>query len=297
MQYLFDDEGRPYLDAFGGFATVCCGHSHPVVVNPIVNQAKILQHSTVLNLHHATADFAQALASKLPGNLKFVVFFINSGTEGNELALMMARLYTGCQEVISLRNAHHGNAAGTMGVTAEIDYFSGWSSHALNPDQCRGVFGSDGPKYAKDVEELVAYDEVQSGFDQTRSRFWGFEDHRVVPDIVTMAKGRGNGIPIGSVVTTPEIARVLVHRNHSSYLTTFGGNPLSTSAALANLIVMEKENLQQNGLTIGSYQKERLASLEDKHESVYSLCPKIIVQFEISLLVQFELEMKTHTGQ
>ncbi|XP_027177538.1 alanine--glyoxylate aminotransferase 2 homolog 3, mitochondrial-like [Coffea eugenioides] len=312
MQYLFDEKGRRYLDAFGGIATVCCGHCHPDVVDAIVNQTKRLQHSTVLYLNHAIADFAEALASKLPGDLK-VVFFTNSGTEANELAMLLARLYTGYHDIISLRNSYHGNAAGTMGATAQSNYkFNVMQTgvhHALNPDQYRGIFGSDGPKYAKDVEDLITYgtcgcvagfiaeaiqgvggilelapgylpavystirkagglciaDEVQSGFARIGSHFWGFEGHGVVPDIVTMAKGIGNGIPIGAVVTTPEIANVLTRRN---YFNTFGGNPMCTAGGLAVLRVIEKEKLQQNAFTVGSYLKERLTSLKGKHEII-----------------------------
>ncbi|KAL8517115.1 hypothetical protein ACS0TY_015364 [Phlomoides rotata] len=144
MQYLFDENGRRYLDAFGGIATVCCGHCHPDVVKAIVHQTNTLQHSTILYLNHAITDFAQALASKLPEDLK-VVFFTNSGTEANELAMMMARLYTGCHDIISLRNAYHGNASGTMGATAQSNWkFNVTQSgvhHALNPDPYRGEFG------------------------------------------------------------------------------------------------------------------------------------------------------------
>ncbi|KAK6145223.1 hypothetical protein DH2020_022043 [Rehmannia glutinosa] len=279
--YLFDEKGQRYLDAFGGIATVCCGHCHPQVVDAIVNQAKRLQHSTILYLNPAIAEFAEALAAKFPGDLK-VVFFTNSGTEANELALLMARLYTGCHDVISIRNGYHGNAAGTMGATAQSSYkfnvVQTGVHHTQNPDQYRGIFGSDGLKYARDVEDIVTYgtsgrvaaflaeaiqgvggimelapgylpavystirkagglciaDEVQSGFARTGSHFWGFEAHGVVPDIVTMAKGIGNGIPLGAVVTTPEIAKVI-----------------------------EKESLQQNALTVGSYLKQRLTSLKE----------------------------------
>ncbi|KAJ4971193.1 hypothetical protein NE237_004292 [Protea cynaroides] len=121
MQYLFDDNGRRYLDAYAGIATVCCGHCHPDVVEAVVNQTKRLQHSTPLYLNHTITDFAEALASKLPGDLK-VVFFTNSGTEANELAMMMARLYTGSHDIISLRNAYHGNASGTMGTTGQSNW-------------------------------------------------------------------------------------------------------------------------------------------------------------------------------
>ncbi|KAF5446616.1 hypothetical protein F2P56_032227 [Juglans regia] len=312
MQYLYDENGRRYLDAFGGIATVCCGHCHPDVVEAIVNQTRRLQHSTVLYLHHAIADFAEALAAKLPGDLK-VVFFTNSGTEANELALMMARLYTGFHDIISLRNGYHGNAAGTMGVTAQSNFkfnvVQTGVHHALNPDQYRGVFGSDGVKYARDVQDIIDYgtcgrvagliaeaiqgvggimelapgylpavyncirkagglciaDEVQSGFARIGSHFWGFEAHDVVPDIVTMAKGIGNGIPIGAVVTTPEIAKVLMGR---TYFNTFGGNPACTAGALAVLKVIEKEKLQENAFVVGSHLKECLTSLKEKHEII-----------------------------
>ncbi|CAK9144558.1 unnamed protein product [Ilex paraguariensis] len=242
-----------------------------------------------------------------------VVFFTNSGTEANELAMMIARLYTGCHDIISLRNAYHGNAAGTMGATAQSNWkFNVVQSgvhHAVNPDPYRGIFGSDGEQYAKDIEDLIQFgtsgrvaafiseaiqgvggivelapgympaayssvkkaggiciaDEVQSGFARTGSHFWGFEAHGVVPDIVTMAKGIGNGIPLGAVVTTPEIAQVLTQR---SYFNTFGGNPVCTAAGLAALRVIEKEKLQDNAHAVGSYLKGRLNTLKDKHEII-----------------------------
>ncbi|XP_008782610.2 alanine--glyoxylate aminotransferase 2 homolog 3, mitochondrial-like isoform X2 [Phoenix dactylifera] len=312
MQYLFDEHGRRYLDAFAGIATVCCGHCHPEVIEAIIEQTKCLQHSTVVYLNHTIADFAEALASKLPGDLK-VVFFTNSGTEANELAMMIARLYTGCHDIISLRNAYHGNAAGTMGATAQFNWkfnvIQSGVHHALNPDPYRGVFGSDGEKYARDVQEIIDFgtsgqvagfiseaiqgvggivelapgylpavyksikkagglfiaDEVQSGFARPGSHFWGFEAHGVVPDIVTMAKGIGNGIPLGAVVTTPEIAQVLTRRN---YFNTFGGNPVCTAAGLAVLRVLEKERLQDNAFVVGSYLKDRLKALQEKHEII-----------------------------
>ncbi|PON53556.1 Aminotransferase class-III [Parasponia andersonii] len=340
MQYLFDENGRRYLDAFGGIATVCCGHCHPDVVDAIVNQTKRLQHSTIVYLNRAISDFAEALTSKLPGNLK-VVFFTNSGTEANELALMIARLYTGCHDIISLRNAYHGNAAGTMGATAQCNWkFNVVQSgvhHALNPDPYRGVFGSDGEKYARDVQDLIEFgtsgnvaafiseaiqgiggivelapgylpaayssikkagglciaDEVQSGFARTGSHFWGFETQGVVPDIVTMAKGIGNGIPLGAVVTTPEISEVLTRR---SYFNTFGGNPVCTAAGLAVLNVIEKEKLQENAFIVGSYLKERLAALKDKYEVVGDVRGRgLMIGVELVTDRQLKTPAKTET--
>lgn len=311
-QYLYDEHGRRYLDAFAGIATVCCGHSHPDIIDAITAQANRLQHSTVLYLNHAIADFAEALAAKMPGDLK-VVFFTNSGTEANELAIMMARLYTGSHDIISLRNSYHGNASGTMGATAQKNWkFNVVQSgvhHAVNPDPYRGAFGSDGEKYARDVKEIIEFgttghvagfiseaiqgvggivevapgylplaydavrkagglciaDEVQAGFARVGSHFWGFETHGVIPDIVTMAKGIGNGIPLGAVVTTPEIAQVLTRR---SYFNTFGGNPLCTAGGLAVLKVLDKERLQENAFIVGSYLKDRLRALQEKHQII-----------------------------
>ncbi|CAE5966584.1 unnamed protein product [Arabidopsis arenosa] len=301
-QYLFDENGRRYLDAFGGIATVSCGHSHPEVVNSVIKQLKLIQHSTTLYLNHTISDFAEALVSTLPGDLK-VVFFTNSGTEANELAMMMARLYTGCNDIVSLRNSYHGNAAATMGATAQSNWkFNVVQSgvhHAINPDPYRGIFGSDGGKYASDVHDLIQFgtsgqgvggivelapgylpavynivrkaggvciaDEVQSGFARTGTHFWGFRSHGVIPDIVTMAKGIGNGIPLGAVVTTPEIARVLSRR---SYFNTFGGNPMCTAAGHAVLRVINEEKLQENANLVGSHLKRRLTLLKNKHELI-----------------------------
>ncbi|CAH8355569.1 unnamed protein product [Eruca vesicaria subsp. sativa] len=108
-------------------------------------------------------------------------------------------------------------------------------------------------------------DEVQSGFARTGTHFWGFQSHGVIPDIVTMAKGIGNGIPLGAVVTTPEIASILSRR---SYFNTFGGNPMCTAAGHAVLRVIHEEKLQENAFLVGSHLKRRLTQLKDKHELI-----------------------------
>ncbi|KAM3292086.1 hypothetical protein ACQJBY_036169 [Aegilops geniculata] len=114
---------------------------------------------------------------------------------------------------------------------------------------------------------LCIADEVQAGFARVGSHFWGFETHGVIPDIVTMAKGIGNGIPLGAVVTTPEIAQVLTRR---SYFNTFGGNPLCTAGGLAVLKVLDRERLQENAFIVGAYLKDRLRGLQEKHQSLCS---------------------------
>uniref|UniRef100_A0A0C9RGV4 alanine--glyoxylate transaminase n=1 Tax=Wollemia nobilis TaxID=56998 RepID=A0A0C9RGV4_9CONI len=312
MQYLFDEDGRRYLDAFGGIVTVSCGHCHPEVVDAIVKQTKLLQHTTTIYLNHAVAEFAEALAAKMPGNLK-VVFFTNSGTESNELATTMARLYTGNHDMISVRNSYHGSSATTMGMTGQSKWkynvVQNGVHHAMNPDPYRGVFGSDGEKYAKDVQDIIEFgtsgrvagfiaepiqgvggavemapgylqpvyesirkaggvcisDEVQTAFGRLGSHYWGFETQGVIPDIVTMAKGIGNGLPLGAVVTTPEIAQVLTQRCHFN---TFGGNPVCSAGGHAVLKVLDKEKRQEHCAVVGSYLINRLRELQDKYEII-----------------------------
>ncbi|KAJ4704298.1 Alanine--glyoxylate aminotransferase 2, mitochondrial-like protein [Melia azedarach] len=309
MQYVFDENGKRYLDALAGVSVVSCGHCHPYVEEAIIKQMKSVQHTTVLYLNHTLTDYLQALADKMPGNLK-VFYLLNSGTEANELAMLLARLYTGNNDIIALRNAYHGLAPATMSTNGlRIEKFNIVQTgilHALDPNPYRGDFGSDGKKYAQDVQNIIDYatsgkvagfisetiqgvggvvelapgylpavyksvreaggvciaDEAITGFGRTGSHYWAFENQGVIPDIVTMAKGIGNGSPLSAVVTTPEIAEVL---GRSTYYSTFAGNPISTTAGLATLNVIEKEGLQKNAYDVGSYLKKRLTALKHKY--------------------------------
>ncbi|HTV61667.1 MAG TPA: aminotransferase class III-fold pyridoxal phosphate-dependent enzyme [Verrucomicrobiae bacterium] len=317
MQYVWDDTGKRYLDGLAGIVTVSVGHCHPHVVAAANRQNELLQHSTTIYLQPNVTLYAEKLASKMPGDLK-VCYFVNSGSEATDLALLMARAYTQNYDVIALRNAYHGGNASGMGVTAH----SAWKynvphsfgvHHALAPYPYRGVYGYDdadaGRKYAEDVKQLIDFatpgkvagfiaesiqgvggfvefpqgylkhayeyvraaggvciaDEVQTGFGRTGTHFWGFETQGVVPDIVTMAKGIGNGAPLGAVVTTPRIAQSLVGKVHFN---TFGGNPVVSAIGKAVLEVIEKENLQANSLKLGNYILAGLNKLKDKHKII-----------------------------
>jgi alanine-glyoxylate transaminase / (R)-3-amino-2-methylpropionate-pyruvate transaminase len=317
MQYVWDEHGKRYLDALGGIVTISVGHCHPHVVDVAHRQNETLQHSTTIYLHPNIAQYAQALATKMPGDLK-VCYFVNSGSEANDLALLMARAYTGNYDVIALRNAYHGGNAVTMGLTAHRTWkfnvpHSFGVHHAITPDPYRGLWGRDdvdaGKRYAADVKNLLDFatsgqvagfiaesiqgvggcvvfpdgylkhvyehvraagglciaDEVQTGFGRTGTHYWGFETQRVVPDIVTMAKGIGNGCPLGAVVTTPKIAATLAQRTHFN---TFGGNPVACAQGKAVLEIIEREKLQENSLTIGSRLLAGLNHLKEKHKLI-----------------------------
>jgi alanine-glyoxylate transaminase/(R)-3-amino-2-methylpropionate-pyruvate transaminase len=314
MQYVWDDQGRRYLDGLGGIVTISVGHCHPHVVAAANKQNETLQHSTTIYLHPNVSEYAEKLASKMPGDLK-VCYFVNSGSEANDLALLMARAYTGNYDVIALRNGYHGGNASAMSLTAHSTWkynipHSFGVHHAIAPYSYRGPFGYDdveaGRKYADDVKNLIDHatpgkvaafiaesiqgvggfvefppdylkhsyehvraaggvciaDEVQTGFGRTGTHFWGFETQGVIPDIVTMAKGIGNGCPLAAVVTTARIAQSLTSKVHFN---TFGGNPVVTAMGKAVLEVIEKEKLQENSLKQGKRIKNGLEKLKKKH--------------------------------
>lgn len=317
MQYVWDETGKRYLDALGGIVTVSVGHCHPDVVEAARKQNELLQHSTTIYLNPNVGAYAEKLAAKMPGDLK-VCYFVNSGSEANDLALLMARAYTGNYDMIALRNAYHGGNASGMGLTAHSTWkfnvpHSFGVHHAITPDPYRGVWGRDdaeaGKKYAADVKNLIDYatpgqiagfiaesiqgvggcvvfpdgylkhtyehvraaggvciaDEVQSGFGRTGTHYWGFETQDVMPDIVCMAKGIGNGAPLGAVVTTPKIAAALAQRVHFN---TFGGNPVVSAQGMAVLDVIDREKLQENSHKIGGRIFAGLERLRDKHNII-----------------------------
>lgn len=316
MQYLYDEKGTRYLDAFAGIVTVSVGHCHPYVLEKVKAQLGKLQHTTTIYMHPAAGAFGKKLAEHMPeASGLSVSYFTNSGSEANELAMLMAREFTGRNEIISLRNAYHGGTSATMNLTAH----SNWKfksnppaaiKNALAPYCYRCPYGLEYPscglKCAKDIENVIRYetsgepamfiaepiqgvggtvtpppeyfkivyeiirkygglcvaDEVQTGFGRTGTKFWGFENWGVTPDMVTMAKGIGNGVPLGGCVTRPEIAKTTANRIHFN---TFGGNPISMTQGLATLEVIDAENIQQNAKTVGELIKTRLLELQERH--------------------------------
>ena len=165
MQYVWDHTGKRYLDGFGGIVTVSVGHCHPEVVDALTNQAGRIQHAPTIYLHPTIGQFAEKLASTLPPKLKRV-YFVNSGSEANDIAVLMARLHTGNYDVIALRNCYHGGNAMGMGLTSHHTWkynvpLGFGIHHARAPYPYRGDFGHDDPdagkKYAADVEDLIRF--------------------------------------------------------------------------------------------------------------------------------------------
>jgi len=317
MQWLFDETGKRYLDMFAGIVTVSCGHCHPKIVAAIEKQAQTLQHATTIYLHPNFPLLAKKLASKMPKGLD-VTYFVNDGSEANDLAVTMARLFTGNTDVIALRNGYHGGSPSSMGLTSH----NTWKfpvpgavgiHHAVSPDPYRSQFSGTpeeiASKSAEDIRGIIRYstpgkiaafiaepiqgvggathgarnylseaykitrdhgglciaDEVQTGFGRTGDHYWGFENFDVVPDFVTMAKGIGNGVPLGAVTTRMEIAQALTQRIHFN---TFGGNPVCMAAGLAVLDVIDEDGLQENSRVLGKRLKDGFQVLAKQHQLI-----------------------------
>lgn len=319
MQYLFDETGRRYLDFFAGIVTVSVGHCHPKVVEAVREQNERLQHTTTIYLHPNIGLFGKKIASTFPKESGLsVCYFTNSGSEANDLAMLMARVKTGSFDFIALRNAYHGTSPNTLGLTAlhtwKYPTPTGFGvHHATVPNRYRGPHGYDdadaGRKYADDVLDLIRTatpgaiagfiaepiqgvggtielppgylqhvykhvraagglcisDEVQTGFGRTGDNFWGFQNQGVTPDIVTMAKGIGNGAPLAACVTRPDIAESLKQRLHFN---TFGGNPVSMAQGIATLDIIVNEKLQQRCKELGDYLMNGLRDLQKRHPIV-----------------------------
>ncbi|HVC24365.1 MAG TPA: aspartate aminotransferase family protein [Acidimicrobiales bacterium] len=295
-----DGEGNEYLDMFGGILTTMTGHGVPEVVDAIREQAGKMLHSSTLYLIRPMIELAEKIAalSRIPDAK---VFFVNSGTEANEAALLLCSTARRSDQVLALRNSYHGRSFATMSVTGNRS----WSASSLSPvrvsyvhngDRFRGAFSAlrDDELVAAcaaDLREVIetttsgdvacmiaepiqgvggfivppdgffaamkvvldeygilfVSDEVQTGWGRTGEHFWGIEAHGVVPDLMTFAKGLGNGMSIGGVVGRG----ALVDSVRASSISTFGGNPLATSAALANLEYLLANDLQSNARRAG----------------------------------------------
>ena len=277
--YLYDASGREYLDLVNNVAHV--GHCHPRVVEAGARQMAELNTNTRY-LHGSVIDYARRLAATFPDPLG-VCFFVNSGSEANDLALRLAAAHTGREEVIVLEHAYHGHLRSTIALSPYKvrDPATRIAALPTEPgalESLRSLIDAPAAFYAESLQGCggqVVYpsgyltaafdavraaggvcvaDEVQVGFGRIGSHFWGFELDGVVPDIVTLGKPIGNGHPLGAVVTTPEIAASFV--TGMEYFNTFGGNPVSAEIGLAVLDVIADERLQANALAMG----ERLLS-------------------------------------
>jgi 4-aminobutyrate aminotransferase len=312
-----DSEGRDYLDFFGGILTTMTGHGVPEVVEAIREQAGRLLHTSTLYLVRPMVELAEKIAelSTIPGAK---VFFVNSGTEAIEAALLFCCSARRSNQVLALRNSYHGRSFAAMSVTGN----RGWSTSSLSPlqvsylhngDRLRGPFAGLADEEfnaasAADLREVIetttsgevacliaepvqgvggfvvppdgyfaalkevldehgilfVSDEVQTGWGRTGEHFWGFQAHGVVPDLIVFAKGLGNGVAIAGVAGREDV----IDSVRGASISTFGGNPLATTAALANLDYLLSHDLQANAKDIGSLLLGRLRAVKERFATI-----------------------------
>ena len=302
MQYLYDGDGRRYLDAYNNVAHV--GHCHPEVVAAGHRQMELLNTNTRY-LSDQILEYSERLTATLPESPS-VCFFVNSGSEANELALRLARAHTRAREMIVLNHAYHGNTTtlidlspykhdgpGGQGApswvhkaplptSAEDAHYVSDIIEELQAPLC-GFIAETMPSVAGQIVFPDGYlsrvydavrnaggvciaDEVQTGYGRTGTHFYAFEKYDVVPDIVVLGKPIGNGHPIGAVITTQAIADSF--DNGMEFFSTFGGNNVSCAIGLKVLEIVREENLEAHALRVGNHLLSGLHELNQRHKVI-----------------------------
>ncbi|MBM7582155.1 acetylornithine aminotransferase/acetylornithine/N-succinyldiaminopimelate aminotransferase [Caldicoprobacter guelmensis] len=293
---LYDKEGKAYIDFVAGIAVNVLGYGHPALVEAIISQAKKLIHCSNLFYIEAQAQLAKLLVENSCGDR---VFFANSGAEANEGAIKLARKYfwdkgVNKYEIITAINSFHGRTLATLAATGQEKYQRpfvpmppGFKSipyndlealkSAITDTTCAIMLeliqGEGGVieatyEYVKGVEQLckekgilLILDEVQTGMGRT-GKLFAYQHFGIQPDIITLAKGLGGGVPIGAIIAKESAASAFEPGSHGS---TFGGNPLACAAATAVITTLLNEGLIDRCAQLGEYFKQRLLYLKDKY--------------------------------
>ncbi len=293
---VWDKEGREYLDFISGIGVNAIGHCHPEILRALTHQAKRLLHCSNLYYIEPQANLARALCE-----ISFAdkVFFSNSGAEANEAAIKLARRWGKGKryEIITMEESFHGRTVTTLRATAQTKYQKGFGPFPpgfkyspfndlerlkesisektcaimLEPIQGEGGIRMASEDFMEGVWEicrgkriLLILDEIQCGLGRTGKMF-AYQHYGIEPDIMTLAKPLAGGLPMGATLAKEEVASLFKPGDHAS---TFGGNPLVSSAALAFLKVMEEENLVKKAEEIGEYFGERLKELKAKYSLI-----------------------------
>ena len=270
--YIYTADGREMVDFISGIAVSSLGHRHPKVIRAIKSQLNKHLHVMVYGefVQESQVKFAELLTSKLPEKLN-QVYLVNSGTEANEGALKLAKKHRGRSKLIAFKNSYHGDTHGSLSVTGRDVYRDPYlpllpdvhfldfnvndgldliddktAAVIMEPIQGEGGIRPALQEWIKEIRRrcdetgaLLIFDEIQSGFYRT-GKFFAFEHYKVIPDILCMAKAMGGGMPIGAFVSSSELFQTFKYDPPLNHVTTFGGHPLSTAAAFANLKELSK---------------------------------------------------------
>ncbi len=296
--YLYDTAGKEYIDLISGVSVSNVGHRHPKVVNAIKAQVDKYMHLMVYGEYIQSPQvlFAKKISDLLPEKLNSV-YFVNSGSEANEGAMKLAKRYTGRSEIISCKDAYHGSTHGALSLMSDTEFtqafrpllpgiryirFNEEADLSYITTQTAAVVveavqGEGGviPAQASFMKKLrqqcdrtgclLIIDEVQTGFGRT-GKLFGFMHYDIVPDIISLAKGMGGGMPIGAFVADKAVMDVFQSNPVLGHITTFGGHPVSAAAAVATLDVLINEKLIQQVATKGKRLIEQL-----KHPLIRSI--------------------------
>lgn len=297
--FLYDKNGKDYIDMVSGVAVSNIGHGHPRVVEAVKKQADKFMHLMVYGEYviNPQVEYADLLCGILPDKLNSV-FFVNSGSEAVDAAMKLVRRYTGKSEIAAFRNAYHGGTQGAASLMSDnsfthayrplvpgVKFLSFNETESLNliTEKTAAVFyeyvqaeGGIIPaekefmkaleKRCRETGSLLVADEVQTGFGRTGKMF-AFEHYGVVPDILILAKAMGGGMPIGALVSDKTITGAFTKKPPLGHITTFGGHPVSAAAAKANLEVILEENLAEQSAQKARYFYDVL----EKHPKVKSM--------------------------
>ncbi|MCQ2235404.1 MAG: aspartate aminotransferase family protein [Bacteroidales bacterium] len=277
--HVWDDKGQEYLDLYGGHAVISVGHSHPHYVKRITEQLNKIGFYSNSVINPLQVELAEKIG-KLSGYEDYSFFLINSGAEANENALKLASFHTGRDKVVAFRKSFHGRTSGAVAVTdnpkivapfnavhkvlfAELNNIASVEEYLKNNDVAaviiEGIQGCGGihiptTQFMQDLRALcdkygtvLILDEIQSGYGRS-GKFFAHQYYGIKPDIISMAKGIGNGFPIGACLISPKFNPVV-----GMLGTTFGGNYLAMAAAIAVAEIAEKEGLVENAAKVGQY--------------------------------------------
>ena len=291
--YLIDENGKRYLDFIGGIATNVLGHTHPVFVKAIKEQSNQVAHVSNLYANPTSLNLAEKLI-QLTDAPDARVFFCNSGTEANEAAIKLSRK-TGRTRIVSTIGAFHGRTIGALSITGQtekrkpflplldkVKYVPFGDIEAMRKtitkktamvivEPIQGENGVIVPPagYLKALRQicdstgaLFVIDAIQTGMGRTG--FWfGYEQEEIIPDVITLAKGLGGGLPLGAMIAIGSAAELFKPGEHGS---TFGGNPISCAAGLAAINEIEKRSLNEKALELGEFLKNELLNIEGVSE-------------------------------
>ena len=324
--YIYDVNGKAYLDFIAGVSSCTLGHSNPIITDAVKDQLNKYSHVMVYGEYVQSPQYklAQLLANNLPNNLS-TTYFTNSGAEAIEGAMKLAKRATGRSEIISCKDSYHGSTQGALSIMGNEEHKAKYrpllpscnqiiyndveslvnitkQTAAVVIEPIQGGTGFVTPsnnflqkvrKKCNETHTLLIFDEIQTCFGRLGTLF-GFEKYEVIPDILCIAKGMGGGMPIGAFISTWELMNLLTFEPKLGHITTFGGHPINCAASLATL-----EHLLAADIMQKVDKKEQLFRLHLKHPKIKEIRGNglmLAIEFDDEELAKKVVEQSLENG-